>query len=170
MVLWDLNHSLGCSPLAIHAYRASPFPNFYGVVGFGVGQGTDPFQGLNSQSVALPQLLPLLGLYCGIFRQEPAISGLDWLFTPSPRLEEHLSVAPLQASTRFYPGFTLPWARSTGFGSYPSDSGHFRTPPLVKLRACRFRLAVKLATRINSLARYSKRTMQPRRAASNHSC
>ena len=37
----------------------------------------------------------------------------------------------LQASTRFYPRFTLPRVRSRGFGSYAGDSWRFHTTPLV---------------------------------------
>jgi hypothetical protein len=80
-----------------------------------------------------------------------------------------LHVAPLQASTRFYPCFTLPTARSPGFGSDPSDLWHVNTTPLVNCGYLGFpsgaqRMLVTLATRINSLARYSKRTVELRRA------
>ena len=128
---WDLNSSLGCSPHAAHAYRGLPFPDFYDAKTFGVGQGTDPFRSLSPQSVSLPLPLSQSRLDCGLYWQEPAITALDWLFTPSPRLEDYLLVSSLQASTRFYPRFTLPRVRSSGFGSDLSDLWHFHTMPLV---------------------------------------
>ena len=78
----------------------------------------------------------------GLFWQEPAITGLDWLFTPSRKLEEHLYVAPLQASTRFYPHFTLLTVRSPGFGSYPCDLWHFHTNSLAE--AAEFLLSLRV--------------------------
>ena len=115
----------------LQAYPVTPSPEIYEAEIFGVGQGTDSSRSLNSKSVALPLQLSPSGLDYGQLRQEPAITSLDWLFTPSPRLEEHLLVEPLQASTQFYPRFTLPWARSTGFGSHPCDSRHFHTSSLI---------------------------------------
>lgn len=81
----------------------------------------EPFQVLNFQSVSLQPLHSPPRLDYGQFRQEPAITGFDGLFTPIPRLEEQLSLEPLQASTLFYESFALPWDRSLGFGLYPSD-------------------------------------------------
>jgi hypothetical protein len=139
---------------------------------FGVGQRTDPFRDLNPQPVALPLQLSPPRLDCGQLWQEPAIARLDWLFTPNPRLEEHLLVEPLQASTKFYLCFTLPKVRSSGFGSYPSDSRHFRTTPLMNCGLVAFALGascgITLATQINSLARYSKRMIQLRKAVPNY--
>ena len=65
--------------------------------------------------------------------------------------------------------FTLPRARSTGFGSHGRDSGRFHTPSLGK-SACGpvgFPMApgiypLNLATAVNSLPRVSRRTVQPR--------
>ena len=78
-----------------------------------------------------------------------------------------MHTAPLQASTGFYPHFTLPWIRSTGFGSHPSDSRRFHTAPLIACGLVAFASAsscrVNLATQMHSLARYSKRTTQTRR-------
>ncbi len=98
---------------------------------FGVGQETEEFLPLNPKSVALQDQSSQSRLDYGQLRQEPAITGLDWLFTPNPRSEERLHTATLQASTRFYPRFTLPRIRSTGFGSHSSDFRHFHTLPLV---------------------------------------
>ena len=105
---------------------------------FGVGQKTDLFRDLNLQPVALPFQPSFLRLDCGQLWQEPAIAGLDWLFTPNLRLEEHLLVEPLQASIRFYPYFTLPKDRSSGFGLHPSDCRHFHTLPLINCRLIAF--------------------------------
>ena len=72
---------------------------------------------------------------------------------------------PLLASTRFYPCFTIPRARSPGFGSYPSNSGHFHTQ-VPHLAIADFLLSlwllfgISLATQVHSLARYSKRTVE----------
>ena len=130
MIFWDLNYSLGCSPLRIEAYPQPAFPEVYNVKIFGVGPETEGFLPLNLQSVALPSLPSRPRLDFGQLQQEPAITDLDWLFTPSPRLEEHLLVAPLRASMKYYLHFTLPRVRSIGFGSYPSDFRHFHTFPL----------------------------------------
>ena len=139
---------------------------------FGVGQKTDPFPDLNSQPVALPPRPSRPRLDYGQLRQEPAIAGLDWLFTPNLKLEEHLHVEPLQASTRSYPRFTLLKISSTGFGSLPCDFRHFHTSPLINCGLIAFAsgapLQITLATRKNSLARYSKRTIQLLRAVSSY--
>ena len=140
---------------------------------FGVGQETESFRTLNLISVALQSPLSRLEFDCGQLRQEPAITILDWLFTPSPRLEEHLLVEPLQASTRFYSDFTLPRVRSYGFGSYPSDSMALSYHSPHCLRDIGFpmgalRKKITLATQIHSLARYSKRTLQLLRAVTSY--
>lgn len=112
--------------------------DFFDARMFGVGQEAEPFRILNPQSVALPSWLSLSRLDYGRLRQEPAIAGLDWHFTPSHRSGERLSTAPLQASTRFYPRFTLPKARSPGFRSYPCDSRRFHTAPLASCGSVAF--------------------------------
>ena len=112
-------------------YACTPSPDFYDVQTFGVGQGAEEFLPLNPQSVSLPFVHSPSRLDYGQLRSEPAITSLDWLFTPSRKLHEHLLVATLQASTKYYLRFTLPTARSTGFGSCPSDLWHFHTIPLV---------------------------------------
>ena len=117
----------------------APFPHFYDAEIFGVEQRTDSFRSLNPKSVSLPSQQSLQGLDCGLFRQEPAITEFDRHFTPSLKLEERLHAEPLQASTQFYPRFTLLKASSPGFGSHPSYSGHFHTPLLAVLRAFCFR-------------------------------
>ncbi len=61
----------------------------------------------------------------------------------------------------------MPWVRSTGFGSHPSDSRRFHTVLLIACEHIAFASAsscrVNLATQMHSLARYSKRTTQSRR-------
>ena len=111
-------------------YDAPPFPHFFDARAFWVGQRTEGFLPLNPLSVALPLMLSLWRLDYGLFWQELAITGLDWLFTPSHRLEEHLHVAPLQASTKNELRFTLLTASSTGFQSDPCDLWHVNTTSL----------------------------------------
>ena len=141
LIFWGLNHRLGCSPFGHQVYPDAPSLWVYDATTFGVGQETDSFRNLNFQSVALQSWRSRQKLDCGQFQQEPAISRLDRLFTPNPKLEEHLHVEPLQASTRFYPRFTLPRASSSGFGSHPRDLWHFHTTPLASCEAAdvRFR-------------------------------
>ena len=62
------------------------FPKVYGTGSFGVGRDAEGFLPQNTQSVALPNQPPRLGLGYDQFWQEPAITGLDWLFTPNPKL------------------------------------------------------------------------------------
>ena len=90
---------MGCSPLGTQVYPEPPFTVVYNVLPFRVGQKTEGFRPLNLKSVSLPIELSRTALDCGLFRQEPAITDLDWLFTPIPRLGEHMHVAPLQTST-----------------------------------------------------------------------
>ena len=111
---------------------------------FGVGQQAEQFPVLSPQSVALPRKSSPPRLDCGQLWQEPAIAGLDWLFTPTPKLEEHLSVEPLRASTTCYSSFTLPKGRSSGFGSDPSDFRHFHTALLVNCEHVAFALSTLL--------------------------
>lgn len=103
------------------AYPAPLSPTVYDVSVLGVGQGTESVTSLSSQSVALQLRLSRVSVDLGRLRQEPAISGLDWLFTPIRRSEEGLLALPLQASTPCNRRFTLPTNSSTGFGSCPGD-------------------------------------------------
>ena len=122
---------MGCSPLGTGAYPQPPSPRFYDYRIFGVGQKTDTFRSLNSKSVSLPFYISHLRLDYGQLWQEPAITELDWLFTPNLKLEEYLHVTPLQTSTKYNLRFILLKIRSLGFGSSPSDFRHFRTLPLI---------------------------------------
>ena len=96
---------------------------------------------LNPQSVSLLSNETQSRLDCGQLRLEPAITVLDWLFTPNLRLEKSMHGILLQASTRFYPRFTLPKNRSNGFGSYTCDSWHFHTTLLVN---CELSVSLRL--------------------------
>ena len=60
-------------------------------------------------------------LYWGIFRQEPAIAELDWLFTPIRRSFECMRTTPVRPSIPLSENFGLPTNRSSSFGSYPRD-------------------------------------------------
>ena len=84
-----------------HAYRVPLFPEVYDAMAFGVEQEDENFRSQTFKFVALQPWLSHSRLYCGIFQQEPAITALDWLFTPNPKSEEHMHVAPLQTSTKF---------------------------------------------------------------------
>ena len=87
---------------------------------------------------ALPRGLPRPGLGCDPFRGEPAITGLDWSFAPTPGSGERIArQPPLRASTGLSPGFALPRGRSPGFRSRGHDSGPFQTPRLAGLSADR---------------------------------
>ena len=96
-------------------------------------------------------------LDCGQLRLEPAITALDWLFTPSPRLEKPMHGELLQASTRFYPRFALPRVRSSGFGSCSSDLWRFHTTLLVN---CELLVSLRLPD-IRRLASPRKHTPWP---------
>jgi hypothetical protein len=147
-------------------------PAVYDVHTFGVEQGPEPFRALKSQFVSLPRILSRARLDYGQLWKEPAITVLDWLFTPIPRLEEHLYVEPLRPSTQFYSRFSLPWNSSNSFGSQTCDFGHFHTPPLITCGLVAFAsdapLQLILATNLHSVARYSKRTMQRHFSAASH--
>jgi hypothetical protein len=100
----------------MEAYPPPPSACFYDVPAFGVGQRSEEFLPLTPKSVSLPQVRSLQTVDYGQLRQEPAITVLDWLFTPIPRSQEHMHVAPLRASTKFYLRFALPRNSSNGFG------------------------------------------------------
>ena len=117
----------------------------------------------------LPHWLTLPRLYCGTSRWEPAIAWLDKPFTPKPKSEERIYAEPLQTSTTFYSGFILLRFSSSGFWSYPSDSSRTQDAPRRNCAHFAFAtphpLRVKLATKIHSPLRCSKRTVQLLKAA-----
>ena len=77
------------------------------------------------------------------------MSGLDWLFTPNPESQKHMSIALLQASTSYYQGFTLLRIRSPAFRSSPHDSRHFHT----SLLAC---CELLLSLRVHANSTYAR--------------
>ena len=79
-----------------------PFFRFFDAEAFGVGQESERFLPRASQSVALPPRPSPLKLDWRLFRQEPAITVLDWLFTPSRKLEGRMHAVTLQASIHFW--------------------------------------------------------------------
>lgn len=72
-------------------------------------------------------------------------------------------VEPLQASTTFYRGFTLPRRRSTGFGLNPCDLTRFHTSLLVN---CEYSLSLRIP--LNGLPLPQRRT--PRLVIQNERC
>src|SRR3989338_6995475 len=92
-------------------------------------------------------------LYVGIFQQEPAIARLDRLFTPNRKSSKCMHTTLVQASIFLSENFTLLTIRSSGFRSYLNDSRLFRL-------AFASAPYVNLAIEINSLARFSRRTLQ----------
>ena len=74
-------------PLSGHKLTPmTPSPGIYDARTFGVGQETEGFLPLNLRSVALQFQQSPPRLDYSQLRQEPAITELDWLFTPSHRL------------------------------------------------------------------------------------
>ena len=92
------------------------------------------------------------------------------VFSPYPQVKgANCTSAPFRASTKLSPGFALLRDRSSGFEPHNHDSGPFQTQRLASiswLRAFRFPYAyvlftLKLAMIANSLARGSRRNVQP---------
>lgn len=104
-------------------------------------------------------------------RREPAITGLDWSFAPIPRSEKRIA---RQNSCRpppeFPPASPCPGIDRPASGLTPVTSGLFRpcSWSRKRLRAYWFPCAfgvwklLKLATKINSPVRVSRRKVQPR--------
>lgn len=169
--LGGLNPGLGCSRLGAEAYPTAPAsPHLRGrrirslTGGRGLSAPAPPIS-------ALPRRLPPGRPGCDPLRGEPAITGLDWSFAPSPRSWERFAPQhPFGPPRGFSPRFTLPRARSPGFWSHGRDYGPFQTPPLAggyPAAGCRFPCAsgvepLRLATAVNSPARVSRRKGGPR--------
>lgn len=168
--LGGLNPGLGCSRLGAEAYPTAPAsPHLRGrrirslTGGRGLSAPAPPIS-------ALPRRLPPGRPGCDPLRGEPAITGLDWSFAPSPRSWERFAPQhPFGPPRGFSPRFTLPRARSPGFWSHGRDYGPFQTPPLAGVTpaaGCRFPYAsgvepLRLATAVNSPARVSRRKGGP---------
>ena len=103
------------------------------------------------------------------------MTGFDWLFTPSRNSWERLFTEPFRTSTPFYRRFILTTVRSPGFKSCPFDSKALSYLIPRKLRIICFRFdcsrdGINLAKQTHSLARYSKRTVEPLEALPDYRC
>ena len=74
---------------------------------FGVEQVSEGFLPQTHKSVALPHKASPLRLNLGLFQREPAITDLDWLFTPNQQSHERMHTAPLRTSTNRQVRFIL---------------------------------------------------------------
>ena len=93
---------------------------FYAIDRFRVGKSSVTFRFCKPY----PYFTPLVNterLYWGIFRQEPAIAKLDWLFTPTPKSSKYMHITLVRSSILLSKNFDLLRNRSSGFGSYPCD-------------------------------------------------
>ena len=125
-----------------------------------------------SQSVTLPRGLPPAGLPCEALRGEPAITGLDWSFAPRPGSGERIARQnPFGPPPGFRPASPCPGLDRPVSGLTAVTPGPFRPRPSPgtkpRLRACRFPCAfgvepLRLATAVNSPARFPRRTVRPR--------
>ena len=102
------------------------------------------------------------------FRREPAIAGLAWPFTPTPRSPEGLDHHRLRASTGLTPASPCPGVDRPASGLTPLTTGPFGPCPSPRRAAgTRFPYGsgadpLSLARRVNSLARDSRRTTRRR--------
>ena len=115
---------------------------------------------------ALPRHQPPVRLSLETFREEPAVTGLDWPFTTSPRLyecfarQQRFGPPSLVRATSSYPGLDRPasgfTAVTTGPIKTPSldNCGHVGFPTTTRFKP------FSLATTANSLARVSRRKTQ----------
>lgn len=116
--------------------------------------------------VALPHNLPRLRSCCDKFREEPAISSLDWPFTPIRRSSERFAHQHLFGPPPpFRRASSCPRIDQLASGIPPVTPGEHTSHLTRRLRACWFPFDsniqyFNLATDQNSLARYSKRMMQ----------
>lgn len=145
-------------------------PRFYDSFRFGVEQIWRRFPSLANQFVALPQKTSQQGLYCGIFRKEPAIAGFDGLFTPKPRSKEHVDCnTPSDLHSSFGQASSCPGLDHPASGLAPVTPCLINTAARATraLPACRFRYGsadeqLSLATETNSPLSYSKLTLRHR--------
>jgi hypothetical protein len=105
--LGALTRGLGCSPLGPGAYPRYPTPGIYGAHGFGVRKESGASSAPCSPIGALPRGQPPPRLSCETLRGELAITGLDWLLTPSPRSGDRF--AHQDPYSGLHQGF--PWLR-----------------------------------------------------------
>lgn len=141
---------------------------------FGVERIWRRFLSLANQFVALPQKTSRRGLYCGIFRKEPAIARLDGLFTPRPRSKEHFDCStPSDLHSSFGQASPCPGLDRRASGLAPVTPCFINTAAHATkaLPACRFRFGsadepLNLATETNSPLSYSKLTLRHRLVSS----
>jgi hypothetical protein len=130
--------------------------------------------GPDSPISALLRRLSLARSCCDMFREEPAISDLDWTFTPRRRSRERFAYQHLnRSSTQLSPRFDLPTPRSPGFGSHTGDSTHLYTSRLLTCALVAFASApsitrISLAASMHSLVRSSKRMLERWQLLSYH--
>jgi len=73
-------------------------------------------------------------LHRNAFRGEPAISELDWLFTPTHRSSHAIAAATGSGLRTVSDGLTLPMGSSPGFGSTAGDSTPYSNSLSLRLR------------------------------------
>lgn len=136
-----------------------PFFSFYDVKAFGVGQESERFLPRASQSVALPPQPSPLKLDWRLFRQEPAITVLDWLFTPSRKLEGRMHAVSLQASIHFW---ISPYPRldRTVSGRNQVTKGTFIPFPSLKLISCGNLVSLRVRA-VSAYPRHSNALLGP---------
>ena len=119
---------------------------------------------------ALHRRLPRPRLGCDLLRGEPAITGLDWSFAPTPGSRERTARQhPFGPPPGFRPASPCPGVDRPASGLSPTAPGAFNTPRLPThkgwVRACRFPCAygvepLRLAVEENSPARVSRRKVR----------
>ena len=88
LALRDLNVGLGCSPFGHQPYARCSHSQYLQRSHIRSSLGYRGFSSPKYPYGALQHELSPLRLSCEIFREEPAISRLDWPFTPIPRSSE----------------------------------------------------------------------------------
>lgn len=138
MTLWDLNIGPGCSPFGPQAYPRGPHSLLLRRSHIWSSVEDREISPPKSSFGALQHELPQQRLSCEIFREEPAISRLDWPFTPIPRSSERFAhqhrfrPPPEFPQASSYPGIDR---RASGFP--PTTPGE-HTPPLAFAAGGRF--------------------------------
>src|SRR5690606_6585487 len=164
--LGTLAGGLGCSPLDSGAYpplsdsRAS-------TAGIRSLNGFGNLVGPLARSVLYLRPFPHPRLALKLFRGEPAITGFDWLFTPT-----HSSSQDFSTSTWFGPPLGVNPASPWPWVDHPASGRHSGTPRPIRTR---FRCgsgpeALNLAPPCHSPVRSTKSTPSPRLAAWGSDC
>src|SRR5881397_2767032 len=107
--------------------------------------------------------------YLNMFRGEPAISELDWPFTPTQKSSERFSTHTVRSSTACYGGFNLLLGRSPRLRVYAHAPGR---PIQTRFRSASGPEGLKLRVSSNSLRHNAKGTPSadngPKPAAAFH--